>query len=203
MVASRREKRKRTRKKGNIFTAGGTAVHSCVACRGDILPGQAYKRCGKKKWHHVPACDCAGAMLADESSLWNGKRVGGSVLAFLTGRRQSVMGDDYWRALFRFLQKGRRLVCIRCFDAHAREEYDCYDCLHSPHAAQWDFAKIFPGEFYRGEVYVGDHGWEVRRYHHSCPFDPYEDHFRKEIEDSEPDPEPEPAPEAEPLMVAA
>jgi len=138
----------------------GRFIYFCRLCGGDILPGQEYKGSGKKKHHHSPACGQAGSAVACEPV---------------------YIPDEVAYPEYPPARSIRRY--IRSFEAVAHKEHSCWRCDTSHSAHRQMESTIFIGDEYSGEVFVGRWGWEVLRYHLSCPCDPDEEDEKEKVED--------------------
>ncbi len=141
-----------------VYTAGIRYFHVCAHCSDDILPGQEYRRAGKKKYHHRPDCEHAKSTHAAEPS---------------------PIPDE---SEVRFHDKSRTRL-LRCYSGVARVDHDCYECSHSRYANQQMVSTIFAGWQYNAEVWLIHGRLEVRFFHDSCPFNPYEEDMRYEDEE--------------------
>lgn len=137
--------------KAKICVAG-RKPHVCQRCRADILPGQMYRLVGKKRFHRSPDCDHAQPTVLDH-------------LPFAL-----FSEDPYWKLfvpiVWRFVRSFRRM---------AQVDHECWRCECSNSFHQQMLSRIFAGDEYDAEVYVSQVGWEIRRYHQTCPWDPCED----------------------------
>ena len=146
-----------------FYTASKYHVHACAKCGGDILPGQEYRRARGKKYHYRPDCDIAKSTTATEPP---------------------PIPDE---SEVKFHNKSRTRL-LRCYSGVARVVHDCYECSHSCYVNQQMVSTIFAGWQYNAEVWLIQGCLEVRFFHDSCPFDPYEEDMREkgdEEEDSE------------------
>lgn len=149
---------KKPRRRTNVV---GQYIYQCVRCGEGILPGQEYRRGKKGKHHHRPNCEHARSVLADE----------------LIPIPDDVELSEYPRGGRSF----RRY--IRSFEAVARQEHSCWLCDMSKSIHRQMESVIYAGDRYAGEVFVSIWGREVRRYHLSCPADPFEEGCGEDIEE--------------------
>lgn len=144
-----------------VYTAGMRHFHTCDKCENDILPGQVYKRTWGKKYHLLPDCEHAQAVTATELP-----RV-----------------PDESEVRFHNPSHNKTRL-LRCYGGIARVDHDCYACSTSHYVNQQMVSEILAGDEYNAEVWLIRGRLEVRFFHISCPFDPYEDYMRlKEEED--------------------
>lgn len=146
--------------KAKICVAGRKS-HLCLRCRGDILPGQKYRLKGKKRFHYNPDCDHAEPITA-----W---------------RPLPIPDDPYWKLfrplVWRFVRSLKRRV--------AQVSYECWDCYNSHNVHRQMLSEIFAGDEYDTDIYVSQSGWEIRRKHTTCPWDPFEDDWDSEHDEEE------------------
>ena len=156
---------------------------TCAQCKGDILPGQAYDIRGRKRIHLSPSCNQHIVTLATETDLWDYVRNTKLVefrQQYTLPTKMPSMSTEYLQALFKRARRETwlryRRVMIRSYRAMARcGGYTCYRCNNRRHPF-WD-SRISAGEEYDAEVYVGDSGWETRRFHLNCPEDYPDDYI--------------------------
>jgi hypothetical protein len=141
-------------------TVGPLFRYYCASCGEDILPGQEYRRAGKKKHHLRPDCAHAKAVAATELP---------------TAPDESEV---------HYHEKNRTRL-LRCYSGVARVDHDCYECSTSRYVNQQMVSTIFVGEHYDAEVWVVRGMLEVRFFHDSCPFDPHEEDLRLREEEEE------------------
>lgn len=152
-----------------IIRVAGRRPHLCVQCRGDILYGQEYRQVGSKRYHRRPDCEHSGTTEIRFSK----------EIRFVPHLRE----DPLWR-----LWEPPEWRFVRSFERIAQWDYECWECEHSNSWHQEALSRIFAGDRYRAEVYVSDRGWEIRRFHDMCPYNPFEDddyNFDEEEDETE------------------
>jgi|GEM_PF-2762213 len=161
--SNRKGKAARQSKPGNLYFACSYRWHICELCQEDILPGQQYRRCGKKKLHHNPRCAEA---LAQSS-------------------RPARYTAAEWQATLYGSSSERRIIWSRQFQA--KETYDCDYCSCWRSYRTEHLAMIYPGDRYIREVWLIDGKIKIKRMHDFCPSDlPDFDEDEDQMSDDQP-----------------
>lgn len=147
-----------------IYTAG-IRFRLCQDCGEMILPGQQYRRVGKKSVHINPLCIKAQSEVCHEPTEL----------------------DVWWQPQEIPRSQNR---CLRTyFREHAAKEYVCHRCHYDPAVDLIpDLETIFAGDAYEAQVWVIRGKIEIRRFHQQCPYppDPEWDDREKKRDSDEP-----------------
>lgn len=142
------------RREHKTHVAGKYLLRFCTDCSGQIMPGQKYRKSGRKYFHVSP--DCPEAKVSSPSEPLPQP----SIEEFERSRTES----STWR-------------CVWTREYIAKEIYVCDSCKYSYSTRRHALWDIYEGERYRREVWVNGNSMVVRRSHIHCPDDddPYED----------------------------
>lgn len=133
--------------KSSTRACGQRFVHHCAHCGQDILPGQEYRRFGRKKIHVRPDCSKAAAEVDYGVT--------------------EAPSEENWRSVLSDGPKTRLLWSCRHV---ARKYYDCWRCAGTFRVGHEWRSTIYPGDEYVREVYATPTGLRVYRSHTECPW---------------------------------